>query len=39
MECFHKYIGGKDLPRLNSIFGGYHYRIPLPGAVVEIWEN
>ena len=26
----------KELPRLNSIFGGYNYRIPLPGAVVEI---
>ena len=25
----------KELPRLNSIFGGYNYRIPLPGAVVE----
>jgi hexosaminidase len=28
-------LARKELPRLNSIFGGYHYRIPLPGAVVE----
>ena len=28
-------LARKELPRLNSIFGGYNYRIPLPGAVVE----
>jgi len=28
-------LARKELPRLNSIFGGYNYRIPLPGVVVE----
>ena len=32
---FTNILARKELPRLNSIFGGYHYRIPLPGAVVE----
>ncbi|MFL3045388.1 MAG: family 20 glycosylhydrolase [Candidatus Neomarinimicrobiota bacterium] len=34
-NVFTNILARKDLPRLNSIFGGYHYRIPLPGAVVE----
>ena len=34
-NVFTNILGRKELPRLNSIFGGYHYRIPLPGAVVE----
>ena len=34
-NVFTNILARKELPRLNSIFGGYHYRIPLPGAVVE----
>ncbi len=28
-------IGQRELPKLDVLFGGYKYRIPLPGAVVE----
>ncbi|MBN1158169.1 MAG: family 20 glycosylhydrolase, partial [Bacteroidales bacterium] len=28
-------IGKRELPRLDVIFGGYNYRIPLTGAVIE----
>jgi len=34
-NVFTNILARKELPRLNSIFGGYHYRIPLPGAVVK----
>ena len=34
-NVFTNILARKELPRLNSIFGGYNYRIPLPGAVVE----
>jgi len=28
-------IGQRELPKLDVLFGGFKYRIPLPGAVVE----
>lgn len=28
-------IGRNELPRLDYVFGGYNYRIPPPGAVIE----
>ena len=34
-NVFANILARKELPRLNSIFRGYNYRIPLPGAVVE----
>jgi len=34
-NVFTNILARKELPRLNSIFGGYNYRIPLPGVVVE----
>jgi len=34
-NIFTNILARKELPRLNYIFGGYNYRIPLPGAVVE----
>lgn len=32
---FANRIGQRELPRLDQWYGGYAYRIPLPGAVVE----
>ncbi|MFY0689379.1 MAG: carbohydate-binding domain-containing protein [Cyclobacteriaceae bacterium] len=32
---FAALMGAKELPRLNHIFGGYNYRIPPPGGVIE----
>ena len=34
-NIFTNILARKELPRLNYIFGGYNYRIPLPGAVLE----
>jgi hexosaminidase len=27
-------LGKRELPRLAYLFGGYNYRIPLPGAIL-----
>jgi len=32
---FSNRIGNNELPRLDYLFGGYNYRIPSPGAVIE----
>lgn len=32
---FANMIGQREMPRLDHIFGGYHYRIPPPGAVIQ----
>lgn len=32
---FANRIGQRELPRLEYLFGGFNYRIPLPGAKVE----
>jgi len=34
-NVFANTIARKDLPRLYSMFGGFNYRIPSPGAVIE----
>jgi len=34
-NIFANTIARKDLPRLYSIFGGFNYRIPSPGGVIE----
>ncbi|MAR35639.1 MAG: beta-N-acetylhexosaminidase [Candidatus Marinimicrobia bacterium] len=34
-NIFANTIARKDLPRLYSIFGGFNYRVPTPGAVIE----
>ncbi len=34
-NVFANTLAGKELPRLSYINGGYNYRLPLPGAVVE----
>lgn len=34
-NVFANTLAQKELPRLSYINGGYNYRIPLPGAVVE----
>jgi len=34
-NIFVNTLAQKDLPRLSYLNGGYNYRIPLPGAVVE----
>tara|TARA_B100001250_G_scaffold153439_2_gene131782 strand:+ start:814 stop:3411 length:2598 start_codon:yes stop_codon:yes gene_type:complete len=34
-NIFANTIAKKDLPRLYSIFGGFNYRIPSPGALIE----
>ncbi len=28
-------VGGRELPRLNALLGGWNYRVPLPGLKVE----
>jgi hexosaminidase len=32
---FANAVGQRDLPRLDHLAGGFQYRLPLPGAVVE----
>ena len=32
---FTNYLAKQELPRLNYLFGGFNYRIPMPGAVIE----
>jgi len=32
---FANRLGARELPRLDKAFGGVHYRIPPPGAVIE----
>lgn len=34
-NAFANTIARKDLPRLYSIFGGFNYRVPPPGAIIE----
>jgi len=34
-NIFANTMARRDLPRLSYIFGGYNYRIPPPGAVIE----
>lgn len=34
-NVFVNTLAHKDLPRLSYLNGGYNYRIPLPGAIVE----
>lgn len=34
-NIFANTLAHKDLPRLRYLNGGYNYRIPLPGAIVE----
>lgn len=34
-NIFANTIAHKDLPRLNYLNGGYNYRLPLPGAIIE----
>lgn len=32
---FAHHVGKRELPRLDHLFGGWHYRIPLPGAIID----
>ncbi|MFP4622502.1 MAG: family 20 glycosylhydrolase [Bacteroidales bacterium] len=32
---FTNTLASRELPRLNYLFGGFNYRIPMPGAVIE----
>ena len=34
-NIFANTLGQKELPRLSYLNGGYNYRVPLPGAVIE----
>lgn len=34
-SAFAHTIALREMPRLDYIFGGYHYRLPAPGAVVK----
>ena len=34
-NLFANTLAQKELPRLAGLFGGFNYRIPLPGAVIE----
>lgn len=34
-NVFANTLAQKDLPRLSYINGGYNYRLPLPGAIIE----
>lgn len=34
-NLFANQLAKRELPRLSGIFGGYNYRIPQPGAVIE----
>ena len=33
-NVFVNMLGQRELPRLDYLFGGINYRIPLPGAIV-----
>ncbi len=32
---FANVLGKRELPRLSGLFGGFNYRIPPPGAILE----
>lgn len=32
---FANMLGQRELPRLSTLFGGFNYRVPPPGAVIE----
>ncbi|MDX1639766.1 MAG: chitobiase/beta-hexosaminidase C-terminal domain-containing protein [Balneolaceae bacterium] len=32
---FANRVGQVEMPRLDHLFGGYNYRLPLPGAVIK----
>jgi hexosaminidase len=32
---FANMVGQREMPRLDNLFGGYNYRLPPPGAIVE----
>jgi len=34
-ERFAAQIAFRELPKLDHLFGGYHYRIPPPGAIIK----
>jgi hexosaminidase len=34
-NLFANALAQKELPRLSGLFGGFNYRIPLPGAITE----
>jgi len=34
-NAFANALGQRELPRLDDLFGGFNYRIPPPGAIVE----
>jgi hexosaminidase len=34
-NVFANTLAQRELPRLAHLFGGYNYRIPLPGAIIE----
>ncbi len=34
-NIFANKLAQHELPRLSKIFGGYHYRIPPPGAIIQ----
>ena len=34
-NIFANTVAQKELPRLSYLNGGYNYRIPLPGAIIE----
>jgi hexosaminidase len=34
-SAFATALGKRELPRLSYVNGGYNYRVPLPGAVIE----
>jgi hexosaminidase len=34
-NLFANALAKKELPRLSGLFGGFNYRIPKPGAVIE----
>lgn len=34
-NVFANGLGKRELPRLTYLNGGYHYRVPVPGAVIE----
>lgn len=32
---FARALGGREMPRLDGLFGGYNYRLPPPGALIK----
>ena len=34
-NVFANQLGQRELPRLAGVFGGFNYRIPQPGAIIE----